>query len=272
MNGILQEFPRDLVLHELKDQFSSGNQSQKVSLAYALAHFNDVRVRTLVTSIETALPDEVDNLVAALRHDQESAMAAILHAAAVAKEQQLWAYRARLAVMGLHLSDPSLAREMCQLSPDPIERTAFIETCSFWHGTLANMADNARSLIGNTRSALLLAIGLIDQAQVSHEDRESWKPLLAEWFMNKSDAGTHSAAGFVLRRWRLPEPEVTVGAGPARRNEWYINRGGLTMLKIAAGSFSRQYFIRAEGEGSVSRPIIRKRLNQKVTISQPFFF
>jgi eukaryotic-like serine/threonine-protein kinase len=46
------------------------------------------------------------------------------------KAAQNWRREARLALVALYLHAPMLARDMCLLRPDPIQRTWFIEECS----------------------------------------------------------------------------------------------------------------------------------------------
>ncbi|MEO2024976.1 MAG: serine/threonine-protein kinase [Fuerstiella sp.] len=59
----LNDFPRELVLAELREQFKTADKIQQLSLAYALAHFDDVRVDFLVSQVGSASPLEVDNFV-----------------------------------------------------------------------------------------------------------------------------------------------------------------------------------------------------------------
>ena len=186
MHSILEEFPRDLVLRELKARYESGNQGQRVAVAYALAHFNDVRTDTLTASIENAASSEIGNLVTALRKDRRMALSEIRKQALVAKRKRSWRYRARLAIVGILLNDFSLASEMFRLASDPTERTTVIGEFSSWHWDLTYLAELARSIDdGQVRSGLLLSLGGIDKSRVSDECRLAWKPVLVEWFKGR---------------------------------------------------------------------------------------
>ena len=45
-----------------------------------------------------------------------------------------------MAIVALHLGDASVARDMFQLRPDPIQRTLLIDTFPNWHGDVARLA------------------------------------------------------------------------------------------------------------------------------------
>ena len=180
-------------------------------MAYALAYFDEVHANKLVATIETSSADEVDNLDAALSRDRGVALSEIKRAALHAEGEQFWAYRARLALLALYLDDLSLAGEMCRISEDPIERTAFIDELATWHGDLARLVEHVHEISdGNVRSALLLAVARSNPKEVTNEVRGSWKSLLENWSKNQPDPATHSAAAFVMRSWgnsRAPNTE-----------------------------------------------------------------
>ena len=126
-----------MVLSELRKQFETADESRKLPLAYALAHFGDVRVDFLVSHVETASPDEVDNFIAALGTSNSEAVASLEATARTAGTEENWQYKSRLAMLALHLNASSLAQDMCHLRPDPVQRSWFIEECSTWHGDLS---------------------------------------------------------------------------------------------------------------------------------------
>jgi hypothetical protein len=110
----LEVLPRDMVLAELNRRFADSPEERKLSLAYALAHFGDVRIDFLISQIKTASSEEVDNLATALRYEQEAAIAA-LKTAATLRESDL-AYKGRLAVVARHMSEPSIGSDRFQQS------------------------------------------------------------------------------------------------------------------------------------------------------------
>ena len=52
------------------------------------------------------------------------------------------------------------------------------------------------------------------------------------------DGGTHSAAACALTRWGQVLPEIQAKTNqPAPGREWFVNRLGMTMVRIPAGDF-----------------------------------
>jgi formylglycine-generating enzyme required for sulfatase activity len=63
--------------------------------------------------------------------------------------------------------------------------------------------------------------------------------LLTEWYFSP-DGGTHSAAGWALRQWNLPEPPVDETRLGGKEGGWMVTQQtGLTMIRIPAGQFER---------------------------------
>ena len=256
----LQEFPHEIVLTELRKQFETADEARKLPLAYALAHFDDIRVDFLVSQVGGALPDEVDNFVAALGRNRTEAVTALENAARTVESEQNWQHKARLAMLALHLRSPSLAKEMCQLRPDPIQRTLFIEECSTWHGDLTKLAQLvAESGDSALRSGVILAVGSVPVADVLAPEKQAWKPVLANWYATAPDTPTHSAAGWALRKWELSLPEIAPSKSPPDGMNWHVNGVRMTLLKIPAGSFVRK---NSRGFDDV--------IDQTVTLTRPF--
>jgi serine/threonine protein kinase/formylglycine-generating enzyme required for sulfatase activity len=253
----LEKLPRDMVLAELRSRFADSPETRRLSLAYALAHFEEVPVEFVVSQIGTASRDEVDNLVAALRRATQDAVAALTAAASETEDDHR--HRARLAMVALHLGDSSMARAMFQLRDDPIHRTVLIDTFESWHGDVAGLTRLATATDDAAfRSGVCLGIGGIAPTEVTAEAKQLWQPLLAEWYQAQPDAGTHSGAGWALRQWQLPLPEIPSSAQPVNGREWYVNSLGMTMVRIPAGKFSRQ----VERRGAAP---------QEVRLTRPFF-
>src|SRR5262249_32089701 len=49
---------------------------------------------------------------------------------------------------------------------------------------------------------------------------------------------THAAAGWALRRWQLPLPELAAADEPISGHDWFVSRSGLTMVRIPPGTFT----------------------------------
>jgi serine/threonine protein kinase/formylglycine-generating enzyme required for sulfatase activity len=237
----LQDFPREMVLAELREQFAVADETKKLALAYALAHYGDLRVEFLLSQVEDASPDEVDNFVVALDRSSTEAVTALEAAAHTAESEQNWRYKTRLAILLLHLKTWTLSPDMCRLRPDPIQRTVFIEECSSWHGDLSKLARLvADTDDGPLRSAIILAVGSVPVVEVLPPEKQAWEPVLLGLYEDEPDTLTHSAAGWVLRRWKLFLPEIAASKQPVENYNWHVNDVGMTMLKIPAGSFLRK--------------------------------
>jgi hypothetical protein len=205
-----------MVLAELRETYETVDEPRKLSLAYALAHYGDVRVEFLVSQVGSALPVEVDNLVTAIGKSETEAIAALELAARTAEREKNWQYKARLAMLALHIKSPSLAQEMCRSRSDPIQRTLFIEECSTWHGDLSKLAQHvADKEVVPQRSAIILAVGSVPVAGVLPHEKQAWEPVLANLYTTAPDTPTHSAAGWALWKWKLNLPEVTTSKSPA---------------------------------------------------------
>jgi formylglycine-generating enzyme required for sulfatase activity len=240
----LKKLPTQLVHGELKSRYARLPEDRKLGLAYALAEFGDVDVAFLRSQAATALPDEFDNLTAAMRHSGGKARHELAAAAADADERKDWRTKARLAILALALGNDQPARDACQIQqrPDPTQRTIFIDEFSRWHGNLPRLKLSAAAIDDSSlRSALCLGLAGIPFEHLSADEKETWQPVLTDWYRSAADAVTHSAAGLALRRWHAELPDLPTSAAPTEGRAWFVNSQNMTMLKIAAGSFSRHY-------------------------------
>jgi formylglycine-generating enzyme required for sulfatase activity len=255
----LENLPRDMVLAELSSRFADSDESRQPSLAYAMAHFGDVRTQYLVTYIWSAPPDEVDNLVTALRRVNQDAVAEVRRMVDLAP--LAW-HQARFAILALHLGESSITQSMLQFARDPIRRTVFIDTFESWHGDVTALAQLAAGIAdGASRSGMCLAIGGMPPKDVTAEAKQAWQPLLSEWYQTQPDPSTHSAAGWVLRKWQLPLPKIAPSRGPVNGHQWFVNSVGMTMLRIPEGAFCRALVRELGTEDGV----------QEVRLTRPFF-
>ncbi len=136
----LKELPDpDIVLDLLSRARSS---KPNLSLGYALAEFGEVDTAFVISEIADASPEEVDNVVKALGRskDKDDSLAAVRETAAACDTDADWCFKARLAIVALHLGDSDLAADMCELRPDPIQRSTFIDECTSWHGDLRQLS------------------------------------------------------------------------------------------------------------------------------------
>lgn len=258
----LERRPRELVVAELKARYADAAPHHKTGLAYALAQYADVDSEFLVSRIQRAAPDEVDNLVAALGHAREASLEAISTLAKQAAVEQNWHLAARLAIVALHLGDDHLASDLCRFDKrsDLGQRAIFVIDFPTWHGDLAKLAKSCGSIADPVlRSALCLGIGGISAERLLADEIDAWQPKLVEWYQTAPDGGTHGAAGWALRRLGIELPTLPESNQPVEGRQWFVNSLGMTLLAVEAGEFVRQ-------------DQIREPKDQTVHLTRKFFF
>jgi formylglycine-generating enzyme required for sulfatase activity len=77
---------------------------------------------------------------------------------------------------------------------------------------------------------MCLAIGSVEKLPT--DVKESWKELLARWFRDVPDAGTHSAVRWTMQRWGVPTPEIEETKRMRAAFDWHETKTGLTMIRI----------------------------------------
>jgi|GEM_PF-1879498 len=260
--GNLREIP-DYAIPVLRSRFSDAKTDPlcRLHAALALASFGQIEREFLSDSIVASPAGECANIILALGQSKGSVGDALRRAAGKAEAKKDWRGKARVAIVAMHLGEASVAREMLQLAPNPIERTTLIHTLPDWHGDFGQLATVARGTPDATfRSGVCLGVGSIQPEEVTNEVKQAWQPLLSEWYQAELDSGVHSAAGWALRQWGLPPPEIAASTEPMEGREWYVNSVGMTMLGIPAGKFSTGDAMRGDG---ASEPEVR--------MTRPFF-
>ena len=117
---------------------------------------------------------------------------------------------------------------------DPIQRTMFIDYFPTWSGSPEKLAEGLRGVENaSLRSGMCLAIGSVSEP--SADATKTLRELLADWFANARDGGTHGAAGWALRSWGLPIPEIRNEPNGRDGCDWYITKTGLTMIRVPTG-------------------------------------
>lgn len=236
----LTEFPAEMVVAELAKRFDESAESRKLPLAFALAHYGDVRTDFLVVQIANHPPEEADNFVEALANNPTQAVATLEKAAQAAKADEQWRSRARLALVALRLDAMELPEEVAAVGADPIQRAMLIEECASWHGDLTALAERIRdNKNAAVRTAFALAVGGIPIGDVKPTEVEVWRKLWTQWLQQEPDKLTHSTAGWCLRSWNCPAPDPQQ-LSPPESAEWQLNSLGMTMLSIPPGQFVRR--------------------------------
>jgi formylglycine-generating enzyme required for sulfatase activity len=233
---------------------SSAGSTKHLHAAFALAHFGEAPVDVLIDAVPTAPSSEAANLIAALAAAGPAASRQLRELVEKAKMPEK---QARYATALLHIGDPRGAERILALGPEPAPRTAFIHGYKAWHGDLdvlpAMLRDNKNP---GFRSGLCAAVGLVDLTALSGEERTALIDALAQRYREDPDGGTHSASGWALRKWGIKPPEIS--EAPAGSG-WFINRHGMTMLRIPAGTFQ------------TTNPREPNARPTQVTLTRPFF-
>ena len=236
----LKTLPKDLVLPELKTRFASAtNPRHKLSLAFGLADYGQLDADYLVSRVDEIAESDTRNYVTALKANAPASVGSIQTESAKCGDKSLWRRKAKLAIVALNLGDILLASDMCAIEdrPDPEQRTLFIDEFRLWE----NQAKEIHELVANSdspalRSGMCLAVGQIAVDKLSDADKELWQSLASRWFIEKGDTTTHSATGWLLRRWGIAEPKAPERDKIVPQRDWFVNSVGATMLKIRSNS------------------------------------
>lgn len=263
----LRQYPRELVRASLESSFTESHESQKLALACAMAHHGKVDVDFLVSSVESAPASEVDNLASALRQSQSDAVAALRRAADECSSQKDWVRKQRLAVVALHMGETSIASDMCQVRSDRIQRLDFILAWTAWHGDTQKLAELAGEMRDPAlQSGLLTGLGVVRPEELTAASKQTWQPILTDWFQHADDAAVHSAAEWLLNRWGLEVPSLAASNAPVDSHRWQITKNGLSLVRIPAGKFQRRYGPMARVEAD---PEFLTAPLQTVTLTHP---
>jgi formylglycine-generating enzyme required for sulfatase activity len=240
----LGEFPRDMVIDTLKRRFADSKPDQKLALACALADYGEVDLEFLLSSIADAPANECVNIVSALDNAKESPLERVAELAQIADGNADWKLKGRLAVIALHLGDTNLAADIHRTKDrtDPTQQTVFIhDVFPSWHVDLDGLAEQMQDVEDSSlRAGMCLAMGKLPTGELG-DAKTRWQELLSKWYLlESSDSGTHGAAGWALRQWKVDLPEFAPTTEPdATDRNWKVTPHGFTMVRIPAGQFER---------------------------------
>jgi hypothetical protein len=193
--------------------------------------------------VDAIPPDEVVNLVSALRTNHESALEEI-HPMFSRLDALIRSPRVeRLAMPANHLGDSSLLRRISVLKPlsDPLHRTIALHEMTGWHGEVAELLPrSSHDLEPATRSVLLLVVGGITSTSA---ERITLGPRLEELCRTATDATTRQAARWAVRPWGLTEPAAMVTPGLVQAHVWYDVSDDLTMISLEPGPYIHELFL-----------------------------
>ncbi len=237
----LHAYPSYLVTPILNRRFDTESDSyRKRNLGFALAAFGKVNSEYLVSIIDSVPDNEAGNLLDALTADRIASLNDLNFEALNCTAEKNWRLKSKVAILALYLGDAQLAADMCQIEnrPDPVQRTIFIDEFPKWEGDLKELGDLMKtSKDRGLRSAVLLGVGDLSDQRLRPSDKGAWHALADNWYVSAPDSCTHSAAGWLLRKWKIPQAKISPATNPRNDRDWYMNSQGQTFLQIRAGSF-----------------------------------
>lgn len=221
-------------------------------------------------------PGEMSNIVAALQRERKEALDEIHNIAQMEYEQQHWTNLSHLAIAAWQLGDFSIAEGMLPAFPSssgsdtfsapdlrvpeirsdaandetanidsvasntlsswsPDQRTRLVAEFMTWSGELSSLAAALPTdLAPDIRSGVCLCVGGIEKPDTA--SLNAWKETLDRWASMEPDAGTHSAANWVLSRWGLPVHKKVSEQRPGAEQYWWTLSPELTMIRIPVGT------------------------------------
>ena len=263
----LMALPREIVRNELRVRATVSDNDRRFRVACAQSELGDVDVAYLVSQIETAPADEADNLIVALGHSRQKALATIRADVEKCDRAGHWLLKARLALVALYLGESEFAADMCQIEDrsDPTRRGWFIESFCGWHGDVSKLVSFfQKTEETGLRSATCLGLAGMARESVTDSARTAWNPLFTDWFQLAPDGVTHSAAGLPLLFWGLEISLVDSMKQVESTRDWYINSVGMTMMTVPPHQLARRAQL-TESDNLLSPFLISDR---EVTIAQ----
>jgi serine/threonine protein kinase len=234
---ILREMNRaDVIRPDLESRFIAASEPrEKLSLALALANFDQVDADYLISQIDEIEDRDTANLIDALGgHDAVGSIEKLQQAAKNCNTPELQRRKARFALAALGIGDTVLPIDASEFEgrPDPGVRTWFIDEFRRWEldrRVLVNtMADSTSPAL---RSAVCLGLGQIPVKQISSQDRNGIAGLATNWY-SLPDSSTHSAVAWLMREWELPEPTLPDAKQEIDGRNWFVNSQGVTFVRI----------------------------------------
>jgi formylglycine-generating enzyme required for sulfatase activity len=172
--------------------------------------------------------------------------------------------RATLAIALLRLGAGERLWPILKESPDPRCRSFVIDRFGPLQCDPAVLLDRLGAERDElVRAALLLGLGGFDERALPADRRSRLTPSITHIYRSDGSAAVHAAAGWLLGRWgRRPDDRPTSDADATRR--WYVNAGGVTMVKVAGPAT----FLMGASPGELTQDPTEKQ--HRVTIDHPY--
>lgn len=230
----------DLIRPDLASRFTVASEPrEKLSLAFALANFEQVEADFLVSQIDDIEDRDTANLIDALGHDATGSIEKLRQAAKECSTPELQRRKARLALAALGIGDTVLPIDASEFEgrPDPGVRTWFIDEFRRWELDRQVLAATVKDATSPAlRSAVCLGLGQIPVKQISNDDKTRIAELATQWY-SLPDSSTHSAVAWLMREWEIPEPTLPDAKQMVDGRNWFVNSQGVTFVKIIPPAF-----------------------------------
>jgi serine/threonine protein kinase len=225
----------DLILADLEKRYArvEGSQ-QKLSLAFALAHFGRVDADYLIEQIDSIEDRDTGNFIRALSSESKGSIKKLRDAASKCTSTELQHRKVRLALASLGIGDTNLPIDVAEFEgrTDPRLRTLFIDEFPRWEidsMTLIKSFDDSQSPA--LRSAVCLGLGQKPIKHISNEEKNRISESALGWY-SLPDSSTHCAVAWLMRQWEIPEPKLPDTDKGADGKNWFINPQGVTFVRI----------------------------------------
>ncbi len=258
-----------LAIPRLRQEFEEAGDARedaagrRLRAAVALTVLGEPKLEYLLDAVPKAPAAESGNLALAFRHWPDESGPLLLQCAQKAVSLT---HRARCAILLLDLGDLAAVQPMLAAVADPAPRSTVIELLPTWHGNLAALPDLLRQCDDEAcRSGLCAAVGGVEPATLTPAVGRNLAAALRELYRTDPDGGTHSAADWAMRQWRLPLPDIEPTPQPLAGRRWFVNGAGLTMIGLRPGSFLLQSTVMV-----LTRPFFLSNREVSVQLFQQF--
>ncbi len=237
--GIIQNLKNmnqpELIKANLLEKYESPkSSSERLSLAFALAHFDRVEFDYLINQIDSIDDRDTGNLIRALANDPQRSVEKLKNAAAECTTIDLQRRKARLALVALGMGDTELPIDATEFEgrEDPGVRTWFIDEFPRWEIDTEKLAKDIKdSATSGLRSAICLGIGQRPFKGFANAETNAISELATQWYW-LPDSSTHSAVTWLMRQWELKEPTPQDASKMEEDRNWWVNDQGVTFVRM----------------------------------------
>ncbi|REJ87172.1 MAG: hypothetical protein DWQ34_25680 [Planctomycetota bacterium] len=205
---------------------------------------------------------------------------AAVEGASEEEKEALAMRKANAAVMLLRMDAADQVWPLLKQGPDPRVRSYIIHWLSPRSGdfNVETVIDRYRSETEvSIKRALLLCLGEFDESRFQNSGRQAFSETLLADYCSEPDAGLHSAAEWLLRKWgqeaelavadkRLQQNEAELAASDSVTRQWYVNTSGQTFAILHATEFqmgSRE----SEANRRINEHLHACRIDRRIAIS-----